>query len=76
MDNPKVRKHDFAVLYDNIALKTGKRPEDFQALAKENGLLKNGTKPAQIIAWLKNEFALGHGHAMAIYYTIKPLIGK
>jgi Domain of unknown function (DUF4287) len=78
INNPptKSRKHDFEVLYANIAAKTGKSPQDFQALAKENGLLQSGTKATQIINWLKHDFNLGHGHAMAIYYTIKPLIIK
>ncbi|BCH26016.1 hypothetical protein MesoLjLc_59360 [Mesorhizobium sp. L-8-10] len=57
---------------DTIKSKTGKGPEDFQRLADqkgyaENGRLKPGVKAGQIVGWMKDEFNLGHGHAMAIY---------
>ncbi|MGR3808972.1 DUF4287 domain-containing protein [Jiulongibacter sp. NS-SX5] len=29
--------------------------------------MKDGVKATQITDWLKQEFELGHGHAMAIY---------
>jgi len=57
----------FQAYIDNIKAKTGKTPEDFRKLAEEKGLLKPGFKAGDIIAWLKNDFGLGHGHAMAIY---------
>ncbi len=66
----------FQAYIDNIYAKTGKKPEDFLRLAKAKGLLKEGTKATQITDWLKSEFDLGHGHAMAIYATLKPHIGK
>jgi hypothetical protein len=61
---------------DNIKAKTGKLPEEFQKLAQEKGFLKDGelladVKAGQIVAWLKEEFELGHGHAMAIYAYFK-----
>jgi Domain of unknown function (DUF4287) len=34
-------------------------------------LLKPGVKAMEIVAWLKKEHGLGHGHAMAIYGTFK-----
>ncbi|MEP7293599.1 MAG: DUF5655 domain-containing protein, partial [Chloroflexota bacterium] len=46
--------------------KTGKSPEDFIRLAKEKGL----TKHADLLAWLKNDFGLGHGHATAVIHVI------
>jgi hypothetical protein len=36
-------------------------------------LLEPGVKAGQIVAW-KEDFELGHGHAMAIYAVLKPLI--
>ena len=51
---------------DNITAKTGKTPDELVALARTEGLLEPGIKPGQIVAWLKAEHELGHGHAMAI----------
>jgi hypothetical protein len=56
---------------DNIKAQTGKTPEDFRALAEEKGLLDEGVKTGQIVAWLKDDFGLGRGHAMAIVETFK-----
>jgi hypothetical protein len=64
----------FQAYLDNIKAKTGKTPEDFEKLAKKKGLLEPGVKAGQIVAWLKEDFELGHGHAMAIYAVLKPLI--
>ena len=57
----------FEAYLTNIHAKTGKSPEDFHALAIEKGLMTADTKAMQIVRWLKEEFALGHGHAMAIW---------
>jgi len=57
-----------------IREKTGKGPQDFRQLAEEKGFTVNGTlkvKAAEIITWLKADFELGHGHAMAIFALLK-----
>jgi hypothetical protein len=64
----------FQAYLDNIKAKTGKTPDDFLALAEAKGLLAPGVKAMQIVAWLKQDFGLGHGHAMAIYAMLKPAI--
>ena len=64
----------FQAYIDNIQAKTGKTPDDFKSLAEAKGLLAPGTKAGAIVAWLKEDFALGHGHAMAIYATLKSYI--
>jgi hypothetical protein len=56
----------FQAYLENIQEKTGKTPEDFLVLAKEKGLLEPGVKTMQIVNWLKTDFGLGHGHAMAL----------
>ena len=66
----------FQAYIDNIKAKTGKSPEDFKQLAEikgfiENGILVKTVKATEITNWLKEEFELGHGHAMAIYATFK-----
>jgi hypothetical protein len=58
----------------NIEQKTGKVPADFRALAAAKGFTKDGeliVKAGDITAWLKADFDLGHGHAMAIYALLK-----
>jgi hypothetical protein len=61
----------FQAYIDNIKAKTGKSPEEFKQLAEEQGLLKPGVKAGEIVAWLKKDYGLGHGHAMAIYAAFK-----
>ena len=66
----------FQAYISNIQAKTGKSPEDFKALGEakgflENGVLKDGVKAGVIVAWLKEDFQLGHGHAMAIVALFK-----
>ena len=61
----------FQAYIDNIKAKTGKSPEDFKKLAEKKGLLKPGVKAGEIVDWLKKDFDLGHGHAMAIYASLK-----
>jgi hypothetical protein len=46
-------------------------PEDFKKLAAKKGLLKPEVKAMEIVAWLKKDHGLGHGHAMSIYATFK-----
>ena len=37
----------------------------------ENDTIKEGIKATQITDWLKEEYNLGHGHAMAMYAWLK-----
>jgi hypothetical protein len=37
----------------------------------KKGELVKTVKATEITNWLKDEFELGHGHAMAIYMTFK-----
>ena len=64
----------FQAYLDNIEAKTGKSPDDFKALAAAKGFTANGTicvKATIITDWLKTEFDLGNGHAMAIFALLK-----
>jgi hypothetical protein len=66
----------FQAYLDNIQTKTGKSPADFKALAAAKGFaseagLAPGIKAGAIIDWLKADFSLGHGHAMAIVALLK-----
>lgn len=66
----------FQAYLDNIKAQTGKTPEDFIALARKKGFLEPGVKAGQIVAWLKEDFGLGHGHAMAIVLVLQQASGK
>lgn len=66
----------FQAYLDNIQAKTGKSPADFRAMAEAKGFAEAGrlmpaTKAGQIVDWLKADFGLGRGHAMAIYALLK-----
>lgn len=66
----------FRAYIDNIQNKTGKSPDDFRELAEqkgftEGGAIKKNVKAGQIVDWLKADFDLGRGHAMAIYALLK-----
>ena len=62
----------FQTYLANIKIQTGKSATDFRALAEqkgftEGGKVKEGVKAGSVVQWLKDDFALGHGHAMAIW---------
>jgi Domain of unknown function (DUF4287) len=61
----------FQAYLDNIRAKTGKTPSDLKDLATQAGVLKSDMKANELVAWLKKEFDLGHGHAMAIWAAFK-----
>jgi hypothetical protein len=66
----------FQAYLDNIEAKTGKTPDQFRQWGIDRGFstgqgLANGVKAGAIVAALKDEFGLGHGHAMAIVALLK-----
>jgi hypothetical protein len=66
----------FQAYLNTIRSKTGKDPADFRQIAKEKGFTESGevkstVKAGEIVQWLKDDFDLGHGHAMAIYALLK-----
>lgn len=61
----------FQSYLDNIELKTGKTPREFIALAEAKGFTEPGVKATPIVAWLKEEFDLGRGHAMALVHVFR-----
>jgi hypothetical protein len=71
----------FKAYIDNIQAKTGKSPDDFRKLAEQKGFTDGGAirknvKAGQIVDWLKADFDLGRGHAMAIYALLKGHVDK
>lgn len=67
----------FQAYLDNIEDKTGLTPRQFIALAQEKGFDQPGTKAGVIVDWLKTDYGLGRGHAMALVHVITkgPQIG-
>jgi hypothetical protein len=61
----------FQAYLDNIRAKTGKTPAQFKTLATKAGVYKPDMKAGALVDWLKEEFDLGHGHAMAIWKAFK-----
>jgi hypothetical protein len=68
----------FQAYLDTIEKKTGMSPTQLRDLGRQRGwtegdTLAPGVKPMGIVAVLKEEFALGHGHAMAVVALLKGL---
>lgn len=64
----------FQAYLDYTQAKTGKSPTDFKKLATEKGFLQNGktlAKAGEVVAWLKQEYGFGHGHANALFALFK-----
>lgn len=65
----------FQAYLDNIQKQTGVAPDEFIKRATQKGFTRPGTKATQITDWLKAEYGLGHGHAMAIVKLLKDRAG-
>lgn len=61
----------FQAYLDNIFANTGKTPEHFKSLATEAGVFKPDMKAGEMLAWLKKEYDLRQGHAMAVWAVFK-----
>lgn len=61
----------FQAYLDAIEAKTGATPRRLIDEAKERGLDAPGTKAGEIVAWLKADYDLGRGHAMALVHVLK-----
>lgn len=61
----------FAAYMANIEKQTGVTPDEFVRLAIEKGLTKPGAKATPITDWLKADYGLGQGHAMAIVKLLR-----
>ena len=60
----------FQAYLDAIEKKTGKTPRELVDEAKSHGFGAE-TKAGDIVAWLKDDFDLGRGHAMALVHVVK-----
>jgi hypothetical protein len=55
---------------DAIEAKTGKTPQQLLDEAKSRGYGPE-TKASVVVDWLKEEYGVGRGHAMALYGVLK-----
>ena len=60
----------FQAYLDTIETKTGKTPNELLAEAADKGFGPT-TKAGEVVAWLKDEYGLGRGHAMAFFSVLK-----
>ncbi len=60
----------FQAYLDAIEKQTGRTPRELVAIAKERGY-DDSTKAGEIVDWLKQDYGLGRGHAMALVHVIK-----
>jgi len=56
----------FRAYLENVQARTGLTVADFRAQAAQKGL----TTHRELLAWLKTDLGLGHGHAQAVIATI------
>ena len=61
----------FQAYLDNIEEKTGLTPRQFIELAAQKGFAGPSVKAGEVIEWLKVDYGLGRGHAMALVHVIK-----
>jgi hypothetical protein len=61
----------FQAYLDTIEIKTGMTPRELLEVARQQGFEGPDTKIAPLAAWLKDEYGVGRGHAMAFLHVVK-----
>lgn len=60
----------FQAYLDGLEAKTGKTPRELLAEASAKGL-DASTKAAVVVDWLRDDYGVGRGHAMAFFHVLK-----
>lgn len=60
----------FQAYLDAIEAKTGKTPAELLGVAADRGYGPD-TKPAVVVDWLKSDYGVGRGHAMAFVHVLR-----
>jgi hypothetical protein len=55
---------------DALEKKTGKTPQELLDEAATRGF-SSATKAGDVVAWLRDDYGVGRGHAMALYGVLK-----
>ncbi|GAB3535649.1 DUF4287 domain-containing protein [Arthrobacter tecti] len=61
----------FQAYLDAIEDKTGRTPRELVEQAKEHGFDDPAVKAGVIVEWLREDYGLGRGHAMALVHVVK-----
>ncbi|MFI5838010.1 DUF4287 domain-containing protein [Micromonospora sp. NPDC051300] len=61
----------FQAYLDAIENRTGKTPRVLVQEAERRGYGEAGVKAGVVVDWLKNDYGLGRGHAMALFHVIR-----
>jgi hypothetical protein len=61
----------FQAYLDTVEDKTGLTPRQLLEIARTKGLDQPGAKAGDVVAWLKEDYDVGRGHAMAMWHVIK-----
>lgn len=61
----------FQAYLDAVEDKTGRTPRQLVAEAHAKGFEAPAVKAAVIVEWLRDDYGLGRGHAMALVHVIK-----
>jgi hypothetical protein len=69
-DTPEENEMSYQAYLDATEKKTGHTPAALLAEAAGRGFTPT-TKAAEVVAWLKDEYDVGRGHAMAFYGVLK-----
>ena len=61
----------FQAYLDAVKAKTGKTPAELKIAAEEAGVYDPDMTATQLVDWLKAEYGVGQGHAMAVWAVFK-----
>jgi len=61
----------FQAYLDTVEDRTGLTPRQLLEIARSKGLDRPDTKAGDVVAWLRDDYDLGRGHAMALVHVIK-----
>ena len=60
----------FQAYLDGLEAKTGRTPRELLAEAEGKGF-DSATKAGVVVDWLRDDYGVGRGHAMALFHVLK-----
>lgn len=65
----------FQAYLDTVEDRTGLTPRQLLEIAREKGFDAPQARAADVVAWFKEDYGLGRGHAMAMWHVIRNGLG-